>query len=166
MGGHSSLLWLSQGVLRAFGEDSASLTAPHPSFNKAEMIWTILASWRGGASQMALVVKEAACQCRRHETWVWSLGWKDPLEDSMTTHSSILAWRIPVDRGAWWATVYKVAKSQTWLKQLSALQSPELRPSLHKAEGPIEIWGAPPSFLQICLSKKYSNLMVSSEGWD
>ena len=95
MGGHSSLLWLSQGVLRAFGEDSASLTAPHPSFNKAEMIWTILASWQGGASQMALVVKEPACQCRRHETWVWSLGWKDPLEDNMTTHSSILAWRIP-----------------------------------------------------------------------
>ena len=31
----------------------------------------------------------------------------------MATHSSILAWRIPVDRGAWWATVYKVKQSQT-----------------------------------------------------
>ena len=29
------------------------------------------------------------------ETWVWSLGWKDPLEEGMTTHSGILAWRIP-----------------------------------------------------------------------
>ena len=29
------------------------------------------------------------------ETWVWSLGWKDPLEEGMATHSSILAWRIP-----------------------------------------------------------------------
>ena len=29
------------------------------------------------------------------ETWVWSLGWGDPLEESMATHSSILAWRIP-----------------------------------------------------------------------
>ena len=28
------------------------------------------------------------------ETWVWSLGWKDPLEKGMATHSSILAWRI------------------------------------------------------------------------
>ena len=37
------------------------------------------------------------------ETWVWSLGWEDPLEEAMTTHSSILAWRIPMDRGAWWA---------------------------------------------------------------
>ena len=33
------------------------------------------------------------------ETWVRSLGWKDPLEDSMATHSIILAWRIPMDRG-------------------------------------------------------------------
>ena len=29
------------------------------------------------------------------ETWVWSLGWEDPLEEGMATHSSILAWRIP-----------------------------------------------------------------------
>ena len=29
------------------------------------------------------------------ETWVWSLGWEDPLEERMATHSSILAWRIP-----------------------------------------------------------------------
>ena len=30
------------------------------------------------------------------ETWVWSLGWEDPLEKGMATHSSILAWRIPI----------------------------------------------------------------------
>ena len=34
------------------------------------------------------------------ETWVRSLGWEDPLEEGMATHSSILAWRIPMDRGA------------------------------------------------------------------
>ena len=50
------------------------------------------------------------------ETWVWSLGQEDPLEEGMTTHSSIPAWRIPMDRGAWWATVHGVAKSQTWLR--------------------------------------------------
>ena len=49
------------------------------------------------------------------ETWVRSLGWEDPLEKGMTTHSSILAWRIPLDRGAWQATVHRVAKSRTWL---------------------------------------------------
>ena len=47
------------------------------------------------------------------ETWVLSLDWEDPLEEGMTTHSSILAWRIPMDGGAWRATVYGVTKSQT-----------------------------------------------------
>ena len=42
---------------------------------------------------------------------VRSLGGEDPLEKGMGTHSSI-AWRIPLDRGAWPATVHSVAKSQ------------------------------------------------------
>ena len=45
------------------------------------------------------------------ETWVRSLAWEDPLEEGMTIHSSIV-WRIPVDRGAWWAAVHGVAKSR------------------------------------------------------
>ena len=51
--------------------------------------------------------------------WVRSLGQEDPLEEGMTTHSSILAWRIPVDRSAWQATISGVTKSQTQLKQLN-----------------------------------------------
>ena len=47
------------------------------------------------------------------ETWVQSLGWEDPLEEEMAIHSSILAWRIPMDRGVWQATVHRVAKSRT-----------------------------------------------------
>ena len=47
------------------------------------------------------------------ETWVRSLGWEDPLEEGMTTHSSILACRIPMDMGAWCVTVQGVAKSKT-----------------------------------------------------
>ena len=42
------------------------------------------------------------------ETWVRSLGWEDPLEEDMATYSSILAWRIPMDRRAWRATVHGV----------------------------------------------------------
>ena len=42
-----------------------------------------------------------------------SLGQKDLLEEDMATHSSILAWRIPEDRGAWWAAAHGVAKSET-----------------------------------------------------
>ena len=49
------------------------------------------------------------------ETWVQSLSWKDPLEEGMAMHSSILAWRIPMDRGTWWATVHGVTKSQAQL---------------------------------------------------
>ena len=49
------------------------------------------------------------------ETQVLSLGWEDPLEEEMAIHSSILAWRILLDRGAWWATVAGVAKNQTRL---------------------------------------------------
>ena len=45
------------------------------------------------------------------ETWVRSLGWQDPLEESMATHSSILAWRILKDRGARQAAVHGVGKS-------------------------------------------------------
>ena len=46
---------------------------------------------------------------------VQSLGQEDPLEEGMATHSSILAWRIPMDGGAWWSTVHGVAKSWTQL---------------------------------------------------
>ena len=50
------------------------------------------------------------------ETWVQSLGWEDPLEEGMATHSNILAWRIPMDRGAWQAIVHHgVTKSWTRL---------------------------------------------------
>ena len=45
------------------------------------------------------------------KTWIRSLGWEDPLEEGMATLSGILAWQIPMDRGAWGATVHGVAKS-------------------------------------------------------
>ena len=49
------------------------------------------------------------------ETWVDPWVGKIPLEEGMATHSSILAWRIPMDRGAWRAAIHRVAKSQTQL---------------------------------------------------
>ena len=78
------------------------------------------------------------------ETQVQSLGWEDPLEKEMSTHSSILARRIlwtenPMDREAWWATVHRVAKSRTrlsnftfflslqpWTSHLLPLPNPQL----------------------------------------
>ena len=62
---------------------------------------------------MAQMVKNLPAM---QETWVQSLGWEDPLEEGMATHTSILAWRMPMDRGAWQTTVHGVAKSQTSLK--------------------------------------------------
>ena len=44
---------------------------------------------------------------------VQSLGQEAPLEEGTATHSSVLAWRIPMDRGAWQAIVHGVAKSLT-----------------------------------------------------
>ena len=61
------------------------------------------------ASLVAQTVKNLLAM---QETWVRSLGWEDPLEEGMATHSSILAWRIPMDRGTWQSTLHGVAKGQ------------------------------------------------------
>ena len=53
----------------------------------------------------SLVVQTVQNPPAMRETWVWSLGWEDPLEKGMVTHSSILAWRIP------------------WIEECSRLQS-------------------------------------------
>ena len=53
------------------------------------------------------------------ETCIQSLGWEDPLKEGMATHSSILAWRIPMDREGWWETVHGVTKN--WTKYCNKL---------------------------------------------
>ena len=65
------------------------------------------------ASLVAQTVKNPPAMWK---TWVQSLLWEDPREGGKHGNpSNILAWRIAVDRGAWWATVHGVAKSQTRL---------------------------------------------------
>ena len=66
-------------------------------------------SW---VSQGALVVKNTPVDAGD----VKDLDWEDPLEEGMAIQSSILAWRIPTERGAWRAAIHRVAKSRTWLK--------------------------------------------------
>ena len=58
--------------------------------------------------EASLVVQMVKNPPAVQETWVRALGWEDPLEEGMATRSSILAWRIPMDRGAWGATVRRV----------------------------------------------------------
>ena len=60
-----------------------------------------------GASLMAQLVKNPPAM---RETRVRFLGWEDLLEEGTATHSSILAWRIPMDRGGWLATVHGVRR--------------------------------------------------------
>ena len=67
-------------------------------------------------SLVAQVVKNLSAMW---ETWVQSLGWEDPLEEAMATHSSLLAWRIPMVRGAWRATVQRVTKESDMTERLS-----------------------------------------------
>ena len=77
-----------------------------------EIIWILFG---GGYMTLwaSLVAQSVKYPPAMKETWVQSLGWEDLLEEGMATHSIILTWRIPMDRGAWLATVHRVAKSQT-----------------------------------------------------
>ena len=80
-----------------------------PTLNMLRILLTCVLS---RASLVTWLVKNLLAM---RESWAPSLGWEDPLEKGMATHSSVLAWRIPMDREAWWATVNGVAKSRTLL---------------------------------------------------
>ena len=83
--------------------ESSKLTLGISKFPHVIFLNIMWASWMAPMQEMP-------------EMWVPSLGLEDSLEEEMPTHSSILAWRMPVDRGAWRAIVHgltKVPKSQT-----------------------------------------------------
>ena len=90
-------------------------------WKKIKFGWDVMLSWlpycysNSWASQVALGIKNPQAM---QKTEVWSLSQEDPLEEGMATHSSILAWRIPMDRGVWQVTICRVAMSWTWLKRL------------------------------------------------
>ena len=64
-------------------------------------------------AQSSLVAQRVKNLLAMQETWVQSLGQEDPLDEGMATHSSVLAWRIPMGRGAWRAPAHRIAKSWT-----------------------------------------------------
>ena len=99
--------------------------------------------------------KESAVQ-ELQETQVQSLGWEDPLEKEMETHSSILAWRIPMHRGARGATVHSVTKTpRPWRPDFRGttgvslsspsylVRNPTLAPQLENQTG--LPWSSPPA---------------------
>ena len=83
--------------------DPSSIPGPERSPGEGIGYW-LQYSWISLVAQM--VKNPPAMQ----ETWVWSLGWGDPLEKDMATHSSILAWRIHMDRRAWQAAAHGVQR--------------------------------------------------------
>ena len=83
-----------------------AIGSPEPIHLITESLYSSTSIFPNGS----MVKKPPALQ----ETWIWSLGQEDSLEEEMATHSSILAWRIPWT-GAWRTTVHGVMKSQTWL---------------------------------------------------
>ena len=79
-------------------------------------------TWNKWVSQVALVVKNPVCQYKRHERQVLSLGWEDSPGGGYDNPFQYSCLENSLDRGALPATVYKVANSRTWLKQLSTLR--------------------------------------------
>ena len=68
--------------------------------------------------QSSLVVQLVKHLPAMLETQIQSLGQEDSLEKEVATHSSVLAWKNPMDRGAWQAIIHRVVKSSTQLRTL------------------------------------------------
>ena len=82
------------------------------SYDFYTTFFSLCLSWHTGASQVDSVVKNPPA---KQETWVWSLGWEDPMEKEMATHSSILAWEIPWTEEPGRLQSLGSGKSQIWL---------------------------------------------------
>ena len=107
---------IKTGYLGSSADKESTCNAGDPSLSPGSVRspgegigYSLQYSW---ASLVAQMVKNPPAM---RETWIQSLGWEGSLEEGMATHSGILAWRIPMERGAWWATVHGVAKSWTRL---------------------------------------------------
>ena len=70
-------------------------------------MYIIIIFGRPQTKEASLVAQTVKSLPAMQETWIRSLGREDPLEKEMATNSSILAWRISMDRGAWWVTVHR-----------------------------------------------------------
>ena len=97
-------------------------------------------SWFSSISSMASFVAQMVKNLpAMQETWVRSLDWEYPLEKGMATHSSILAWRLPMDRGAWRATVHGGHKESDRTERhaftFSSLYQTDTRPCPGSASG-------------------------------
>ena len=96
-------------------------------------------------------------------------GWEDPLEEVLGTRSSILPWRIPMDREAWWTTVPGIAKSQTQLSEMQAHAHLCARVRTHTHTSTRTLLGKAKSFVSdpevLALTQMYqANLLACKKG--
>ena len=74
-----------------------------------ELLWSVLLHQGERYRHLTIGLQVAQLGKNPHpvwESWVWSLGREDSMEEGIATHSSILAWKIPIGRGAWRARVH------------------------------------------------------------
>ena len=91
----------------------------HAAVHWVAKSWTQLNDWTEPSS----VVKNSPTSQEMQESLVRSLGKEDPLVKEMATHSSTLAWRIPINKEAWWATVHGMARVRHNLTIISPPQT-------------------------------------------
>ena len=100
----------------------------------------------------SLVAQTVKALSAMQETWVWSLGGNDALQEGMASHCSILACRIPINRGAWWATVLSHCRREIFLlntKHVESWETPGSNPCILSREG-----------------KKYVSKNISTEAFE
>ena len=110
---------------KSHGQRSLAGYSPrgHKESDTAE--WLSTAQWLRGVCVCACTCvcafpsssagKEVSCDEGSTGDEVWSLGREDPLEKGRATHSSTVAWRLSMNRGAWWAAVHGFTESWTRL---------------------------------------------------
>ena len=103
----------------------------NPGIKPASPAWQVdsLPSWLQKAC--GSVVRNPHATQKLQKMGVQSLVWKDPVEESMTTHSSILACRMPWTEEPMDSTVHRVTKSWTWLKWLHTREDLSSRYEFH-----------------------------------
>ena len=109
--GRKSWTWLNSSHLYLTTRKTIALTIRTFVSKVISLLFNMLSRFVWASLVAQLVKNPPAMQ----KASVPFLVQEDPLEAGMATPYSILAWRIPMDRGAWWATVHGVAKSQTQL---------------------------------------------------
>ena len=109
-------MWLTHGLSRILWRHRIDKKSRCSLHYFSFQIYFFINDWASLVSQMVKNLPEM------QETWVQSLGQEDPLEEGMATHSSVLAWRIPIDRGTWQASPWGLRVRHDWVTNTSTFK--------------------------------------------